>query len=49
MESAIIGLIGVIIGSIVTYITNRAQFQREKKLKQEQIIQTKLEEICILL
>jgi hypothetical protein len=44
--TALIGLFGVIIGGFLTYIINYTQFNRDKKLKQEQIIQQKLEQIC---
>jgi len=50
MNQALIGvigtLLGVAIGGLVTYLVNYAQFKREKKLKEQQLIQQKLEEIC---
>ena len=50
MNTVWIGLIGtlsgVLIGGIVSYFVSYAQFNRDKKLKEQQIIQQKLEEIC---
>lgn len=39
-------LLGVSIGGLVSYLVNSAQFKRDKKLKDQQLIQQKLEEIC---
>ena len=50
MNTVWIGLIGtlsgVLIGGIVSYFVSYAQFKRDKQLKEEQIVQQKLEEIC---
>ncbi len=50
MNQAWIGVIGtlfgVLIGGLVTNFLNSSQFKRESKLKAQQLIQQKLEEIC---
>ena len=44
--TAIIGLIGVLIGAAISLYGNYIQFKNNKKLQEQQIIQQKLEEIC---
>jgi uncharacterized membrane protein YgaE (UPF0421/DUF939 family) len=43
---SLLTLLGVIIGGLISYFIAFAQFRYNKKLKEQEIIQQKLEEIC---